>query len=229
MFPLQWLILVAACIGTLCSAGAAEVAGTVGVQYQGLFKVDTSVQGQPISVALFPGEGQRPGSRGPRVQQIDIVGHRMRPAFVSIQKGDRVTFVNHDPDFHRLFSLSHSAPISAQLAKAGSQRNPSVTLQPEPGTTHVFCRIHNKSYARIEVLETPHLKTVRPGESFRFGDLEPGRWKLRLASPGAETQWAEVMALTAPPTRRFTLISHGGGTAAGTHEAQAGVEQLYRE
>jgi plastocyanin len=230
MFSLQWLLTAVACIVTISSAAAAEVTGTVSVEYQGLFKVDTSVQSYPISVALFPGDGQRPALRVPRVQQIDIAENRMRPAFLTIQTGDRVTFVNHDPVFHQLFSLSSSAPLSARLSKAGSPDNTTVTMQlDQPGTTHVFCRIHNKSYARIDVVDTPHLQTVEAGEQFHFSGLGSGRWRLRLASPGAETQWTDVMALTAPPARRFTLVSRGGGTGSARLAGQSAVENLYQQ
>jgi plastocyanin len=229
IFPLQQLLTLVACIVTLSSAAAAEVIGTVSVEYQGLFRVDTSVQSYPISVALFPGEGQRPLSRASNVKQIEIAENRMRPAFLTIQRGDRVKFVNHDPVFHQLFSLSPSEPVSVQLAKAGSPRNTTATMQlDQSGTTHVFCRIHNKSYARIDVVETPYLQTIQPGERFHFAGLGPGRWKLRLASPGAETQWADVMALTAPPARRFTLVSRGGGAGSARLAGQAAVENLYQ-
>lgn len=230
IYPLQWLLTAAACIVNLSPAAAAEVAGTVSVEYQGLFKVDTSVQSYPISVALFPGDGQRPVLRAPRVQQIDIAENRMRPAFLTIQTGDRVKFVNHDPVFHQLFSLSPSEPLSAQLAKNGSPGDTTVTVQlDQSGTTHVFCRIHNKSYARIDVVETPYLQTVQAGEQFHFSGLRSGRWRLRLASPGAETQWADVMALTAPPAGRFTLVSRGGGTGSARFAGQSAVEKLYQQ
>jgi plastocyanin len=229
MSPLQWLLVVAACSVMLSPVEAAEVTGTVSVEYQGLFKVDTSVQSYVVSVALFPREGQRAKLRAPQVQQIEIAEKRMRPAFLTIQTGDRVKFVNHDPVFHQLLALSPAKPLSAQLAKAGSPGITTATMQfDQPGTTHVFCRIHSKSYARIDAVETPHLQTLLPGGQFRFAGLDPGRWGLRLASPGAETQWVDVVALTAPPARRFTLDSRGGGAGSARLAGQTAVENLYQ-
>ena len=226
---LQCLLVVAACIVMSASAEAAEVTGTVSVEHQGLFKADTSVQSYAVSVALFPHDGQRVKLRAPQVHRIEIAENRMRPAFLTIQKGDRVMFVNHDPVFHQLFSLSPSKPLSAQLAKAGGPGVATATMEfDQPGTTHVFCRIHNKSYARIDAVETPYLQTLQPGEQFHFARLGPGRWRLRLASPGAETQWVDVVALTAPPARRFTLVSRGGGTGSARLAGQTAVENLYQ-
>lgn len=224
--------LVALLGSVLCLPGAlaAEVTGTVTVDYQGLFKADTITQSYPVSVALFPGQAQSVPPRRAKTLKIDVIDNRMRPAFLTIQKGDRVTFVNHDAVFHQLFSLSVSQPLAVQLGKAGDERNAIATVQlDQPGTTHVFCRIHNKSYARIDVVETPFLQMIQTGQKFRFSGLAPGIWKLRLASPGAETQWADVMAVTAPPGQRFTLVSRGGGTGAAPLSGQTGVEALYQQ
>jgi plastocyanin len=225
----QHLILAFVLCGALVPLRAAEVRGTVSVNYQGLFKVDTSVRSHPVSVALFADDGQTVAPRPARTQHIDIVGNRMHPAFTTVQAGDSVEFINHDGVFHELFSLSPSEPVSIRLGKAYQGVPTKATLAPDqPGTTHVFCRIHNKSYARIDVVETPHIATVQPGEQFQFTGLEAGLWKLRLASPAAETQWVAVTALTGPPAVRFTLVSHGGGTGTARLGTQAGVEDLYR-
>ncbi|MGD2074488.1 MAG: hypothetical protein PVI91_01775 [Gammaproteobacteria bacterium] len=223
---IAWLISLG---GALASATAAEVRGTVRIDYQGLFEVDNRSQDHPVSVALFPDRGQRPAPRRPRTRQINIVENRMHPAFITIQKGDRVSFVNHDAVFHQLFSLSSAEPVSIQLGKADGPNTTMATLAPDhPGTTHVFCRIHHKSYARIDVVATPHMATVQPGEQFHFGGLAPGRWRLRLASPAAETQWLKVTALTTPPPLSLTLISHGGGSGTRPLGTWAGIEDLYR-
>lgn len=225
--PLVALLGVLVCPPALL---AAEVSGIVTLDYQGLFKADPSTQSYPVSVALFPAQGQSVPSRQAQTLKIDIIDNRMRPTFLTIQKGDRVTFVNHDPVYHQLFSLSASQPLSLQLGKAGDGGTDMATVQPQlAGTTHVFCRIHNKSYARIDVVETPHLQMVEPGQKFHFSGLGAGRWRLRLASPGAETQWADVVALTAPPGQRFTLVSRGGGSAGARFAGQTGVEALYQK
>jgi hypothetical protein len=39
----------------------------------------------------------------------------------------------------------------------------------------------------------------------------------------------EVNAITSPPPLALRLVSHGGGQGRGQLNAQAGVEQLYRD
>jgi len=210
-------------------ARAAEVRGTVVVDYQGLFEVDKSVQNHPISVALIPDEGQYLVRRGARTEHIEIVENRMHPSFLTVQKGDSVSFVNRDAVFHQLFSLSPGEPLSVQLAKAGSGSQSATSIKlDQTGVTHFFCRIHNKSYARIDVVETPYLQTIQPGQSFHFVGIAQGRWQLRVSSPAAETLLIPVTALTAPQPLQITLASRGGGMGSGKLKAQAGVDQLYR-
>ena len=103
------LAVFCACIQTV---ECAEVRGTVVVEYQGMFDPDSSTQTYPVSVALLPAKGQRLVHRGPRVEEVEITENRMRPAFMTVQKGDRIEFINRDDVFHELFSLSPTTPRS---------------------------------------------------------------------------------------------------------------------
>lgn len=230
---LHWAIL-ARLVAVSLPVSAAEVEGTVTIAYQGMFEADTNTRPQPVSVALLPAQGQHVVPRRPRQHRIEIVGNRMSPAFFTVKKGDTVRFVNRDGVYHEVFYLSPGKPWSARLDRAGSRKATSPALRLDtPGTTHFFCRIHNKSYARVDVVDTSYLETVESGRPFHFVGLAKGRWKLRLAAPAAETRWVEVSAITSPPPLALQLVSHGGGQGQGQGQgqlnAQAGVEQLYRE
>jgi plastocyanin len=224
------LVFVTCLTGVPQRVSAAEVRGTVTVEYQGMFTAGADVQAQPVSVALLPAEEQYVVPRRSRLYQVEIVGNRMSPAFFTVKKGDSIRFVNRDGVYHQIFSLSSGKPWSARLDQANRSRASSPKLVLDvPGTTHFFCRIHSKSYARIDVVDTPYLETVKSGRDFHFVGLAGGRWKLRLASPAAETRWVEVRAMTSPPPLALRLVSRGGGQGRGQLNAQTGVEQLYRD
>lgn len=209
---------------------AAEVSGTVSVDYQGLFRPGETAAAHPVSVALVPAAGQRARLRATGHRTIEIVGNRMQPAFMTVQKGGVIDFINRDDVYHELFSLSSGQPVKIRLGKTGNQTADRTTIRLEQeGTIHFFCRIHSKSYARIDVVNTPYIQMVRPGEHFTFKGLQPGRWRLRLAAPGAETEWLEVAAVTSPPPLQLTLVSRVGGVghAAVSRNSDA-VDQLYR-
>ncbi len=218
----------AACV--LAPVHAAEVRGTVTLDYQGMFPANTSAQAQPVSVALLPAQGQHVVARPPRLHRIEMIGNRMSPAFFTIKKGDSIQFVNRDDVYHEIFFLSPGKPWSVRLNRAGSRHASSPGLvMDKPGTTHFFCRIHSKSYARVDVVDTPYLETVRSGQPFHFSGLAGGRWILRLAAPAAETRRVKVSAITSPPPLALHLVSHGGGQGNGQLNAQTGVEALYRD
>jgi len=224
------LVLLVHLAGGCASTLAAEVRGTVTMEYQGMFTADAGARPQPVSVALLPAQGQRVLPRRPRVHRVEIVGNRMSPTFFTVRKGDSIRFANLDGVYHEIFSLSSGKSWSSRLDRAGSEGavSPKLVLD-TPGTTHFFCRIHNKSYARIEVVDTPYLETVQSGRLFHFVGLAGGRWKLRLAAPAAETRWVDVRAITAPPPLALRLISRGGGQGTSQLKARSGVEQLYRD
>lgn len=210
---------------------AAEVRGTVSLDYQGLFGNGGTTRAGRISVSLLPAEGQHTVPRRARRQRIEIVNNRMRPAFLTVQKGDAIEFINRDNVYHELFSLSPGEPVKARVGKVGDPGSSRTTFKlNQTGTTHFFCRIHNKSYARIDVVGTPYQQMVEPGGRFHFVGLAAGHWRLRLAAPAAETKWLDVVAMTAPPPLELTLLSHGGGQAATGSGLRSGADvgQLYR-
>ncbi|MDT8386940.1 MAG: hypothetical protein RQ736_05465 [Thiogranum sp.] len=200
------------------------------VDYKGLFEPVRSSHSYPISVALLPAMGQEVEFRDPRIEQIEISNNRMVPSFLTVQRGDSVEFINRDRVFHQIFSLSQDQPLAVQLDRSGALGKDRMAIKLErPGTTHFFCRIHNKSYARVDVVESPHLQTIQPGQTFHFSGIAPGLWKLRLASPAAETRLVDVSALTAPPPLDLTLASHAGGSGIDRIDPGAGAELLYQK
>lgn len=208
---------------------AAEIRGRVAVRYAGLFQPDAAVSDIPVSVALLPSGDRSVEPRRAKVVQVEIIDNRITPPFLSLQSGDTVEFVNRDGVFHQLFSVSPERPFDVTLSKVDGAAPAKASIQFErPGTLHVFCRIHNRSYARIDVLDTPYQEMVQSGEGFRFSDIPAGRWMLRLASPGAETRLVEVDALTSPPSLSLELRSLSGGSGGGGLAGPAAVERLYQ-
>jgi plastocyanin len=209
-------------------ATSAEIRGSVSVRYAGLFQADTGLSDIPVSVALLPADGRKVKLRKARVRRAEIIDNRIMPAFITLQSGDSVEFVNRDSVFHQLFSVSPERPFDITLSKVDQDaRNEGRVAFDKPGTVHIFCRIHNRSYARVDVLATPHQQMVSAGESFDFTGISSGTWLLRLASPGAETLFKEVQALTSPPALHLELRSHNGGSGKQSFSGQYAIDQLY--
>lgn len=193
------------------AAGAAEIRGSVAVQRNDLFSDrGGALEEFPVSVALYPAEGQPVPRRTPTWHEVSVSGSRIQPLYLAVNRGDRVRFRGQDGIFHELFSHSKAQPFEVRLDRAGLQRESSLNLT-EVADLHWFCRIHAKSYARIDVLDTSLVRMLRAGDSFEFRDLAPGKWLLRVAAPGAETRTLEATAMTAPPPLRVELDVKGFG------------------
>lgn len=192
-------------------AGAAEIRGSVSVQRGGGYGAGADVlQEFPVSVALYPAEGQSVPRGVPTEHTVSVAGSRIQPLYLAVKRGDRVRFHNQDGIFHELFSHSKTQPFELRLDRAGLNDQASVTLT-DTADLHWFCRIHARSYARIDVLDTPLVRMLRAGDRFEFRDLEPGKWLVRIAAPGAETRTLEATAMTAPPPLQVELDVKGFG------------------
>lgn len=213
------------------SAQAAEVVGEVQLRHTGLFHAQGAKPMGEISVSLTPLEGRsRVHARAAEVHRMVLRDKGAHPAFLTIQRGDRVRFINQDPVYHEIFALSPVQPIELRLDKAGEGegQDAEVELNTE-GSWHLFCRIHSRMYARVDVVNTPLIQRVGIGETFRFERLQPGEWQLRVAALGAETRTLKAVALTSPPPLRIDLSTKGGGVDAGGSgmPVQGKVEDLF--
>lgn len=208
---------------------AAEIRGSVTVLKSGLFSEGgDDLRDIPVSVALFPAEGQAVPRAAPVQQELTLSGNGIQPLYLAVPRGSSLHFRGLDDVHHELFTHSRTQPLSVLLDPAATGREARVALE-TPGDLHWFCRIHAKSYARVDVVDTPLVRMLHAGESFEFRDLPPGKWRLRVAAPGAETRIVEAVALTAPPPLQIPLTVKGiapepGGTMATPSVA---IEQLF--
>lgn len=211
---------------TSLTVGAAEIRGSVSVQQGGLFSDGgEAVKVFPVSVALYPAEGQSVPRRVPVEHGFSVDGSHIQPLYLAVNRGDRVRFRSQDGIFHELFSRSKTQPFEVRLDRAGRSDQNTVQLT-DVADLHWFCRIHAKSYARIDVLDTPLIRMLHAGDSFEFRDLAPGKWLVRIAAPGVETRMLEATAMTAPPPLRVELTVRGFGIGLNPPRAVA-VDELF--
>lgn len=212
------------------TSGSAEVRGVVTLQQTAAFGAQVEPLRLPVSVALFPLEGQRLPARPPARHDIILHGNALRPLYLVLQRGDRLRFRSEDGLYHELFSRAPHArrgeSLELRLGPAATGREASLIMN-EAADWHWFCRIHARSYARVDVVDTPLVRMVGSGEPFEFGGLPPGKWRLRVAAPGAETRHLEVRAMTVPPPLDVRLSVKGFTPSTGAPQPPPGVEQLY--
>lgn len=98
------------------------------------------------------------------------------PGVVVVAPGASVSFPNHDPFNHNVFSLSEEAPFDLGLYGRGETR---VAWFPKPGIARVYCNVHAQMWAVVVVVDGPLVARPRPDGSFAIAGVRPGRHTLR--------------------------------------------------
>lgn len=159
---------------------------------------DASTHGMSGSVAVVvePTDRTPPPPLQPSDTQFVMAqeGTAFVPNLLVVPVGGVVSFPNHDPLFHNVFSYSPAKSFDLGRYPRGQTRT--VTFD-KPGIVRVFCEIHASMYAAILVAGSPWYQKVSPGEIFEFSDLPPGRYKvLAVDATGRFTDYDVTLTKT---------------------------------
>jgi hypothetical protein len=100
---------------------------------------------------------------------------RFTPHILPIVRGTTVDFLNDDPLFHNVFSLSRAREFDLGRYPRGTSR--SVTFD-QPGVVQVFCHIHSDMNAVVLVLDNPYFAVPDASGRYSIPDLPPGDYAL---------------------------------------------------
>lgn len=211
------MLLLAGLLASPCAHGA---------EVRGMVELGPGRTG-PVSVALLPLDGQPLPERAPREQVVHLRSQAFDPPYLVAQVGDRLRFVNDEEVYHILIAPYAAQPIQATLGKSGSAASETTVQLQRRGSLYVFCHIHHRAYARIDVVETPLARMLGADQRFEFRNVPPGRWSLRVASRSGDPVYRDLTAYTAPPPVELKLPALPA-TASGTTRLHADrVEALF--
>jgi len=113
----------------------------------------------------------------PKLAQLD---QQFLPRVVSVPVGGKVDFLNMDPIYHNVFSIS--ATRRFDLGKFPKGESHSVRF-PKPGVVNVYCDIHSDMAAFV--LVAPNHAFTQPAADGRYTlpDLPTGKYLLRVWHP----------------------------------------------
>jgi len=116
-------------------------------------------------------EDASPSSAAPVTLKLVQKNTRFVPEILVVPVGSSVTFVNSDPIFHNVFSLSKAKQFDLGYYPAGQSR---AVKFDKPGVVQVYCHIHRDMNAAILVV--PNESYVQPGEdgTFSLTGIPPG-------------------------------------------------------
>jgi plastocyanin len=152
---------------------------------------------QNVVVSLVPLDGTAAPVAPGKVYRMEQVQETFVPHVLPVPVGSTVEFVNGDPIFHNVFSLSRAASFDLGRFPRGDSR--SVRFD-RPGSVKVYCHIHSDMSASILVLDTPYFTVPDARGGFELPRLPSGRY--------TATAWHE----RAHPIRREVRIEAGAVT-----------------
>ncbi|HKE90856.1 MAG TPA: hypothetical protein VKB45_10985 [Gemmatimonadales bacterium] len=126
------------------------------------------------AVVYLVGQG---AALAPARFEITISDKTFSPHVLVVPAGTTVAFPNHDPFDHNVFSVSDSNSFDLGLYGRGEGK---ATVFRYPGLVRVFCNVHPRMVALVQVMATHHFAQASGDGSFTISGVEPGTYKLHV-------------------------------------------------
>jgi len=107
--------------------------------------------------------------------EISTADKEFSPHVLVVPAGSSVTFPNHDPFNHNVFSLSEENPFD--LGLYGRGETPAVKFE-RAGIVRVYCNVHSQMSALVVVRDNPWYAQPSSDGSFTIQAVPPGRYTL---------------------------------------------------
>lgn len=126
------------------------------------------------AVVYLVGQG---AALAPARFEITISDKTFSPHVLVVPVGTTVAFPNHDPFDHNVFSVSDSNSFDLGLYGRGEGK---ATVFRYPGLVRVFCNVHPRMVALVQVMATHHFAQAGGDGSFTITGVESGTYKLHV-------------------------------------------------
>jgi len=174
-------LLVGACCVALARAGAPQSRGdgaVGGARVSGritmLEKGDKPSPDLGSAVVSLEGTGV---AGAPTTTDIAINDKTFVPRVVVVPVGSSVRFPNHDPFDHNVFSANEPDPFDLGQYGRGDARQRTFA---RPGLVRVFCNIHPRMVAFVQVMPNRFYAQPAVDGSFTIDDVPAGRYTLHV-------------------------------------------------
>ena len=112
----------------------------------------------------------RPATSVMRQEGLDFIPH-----VLPVVTGETVEFLNSDPLFHNVFSLSKASTFDLGRYPSGKSKAVRFT---EPGVVKVFCHLHSDMSGIVLVLSNPFFTSPGRDGRYTLASLPPGTYRL---------------------------------------------------
>ena len=173
------LFVVASCIAAWRPGprgGAVGVGVGVGVAGRISMREKGGKPPRDLGAAVVYLEGAGPAAR-PMSVDVAISDKEFVPRVVVVPQGSTVRFPNHDPFNHNVFSAGERNRFDLGLYGRGEAKGYALT---STGLVQVFCNIHPRMVAFVQVMATHYFTQPAADGSFALEDVAPGRYTLHV-------------------------------------------------
>ncbi len=153
--------------------------------------------------------------------EVTISDKTFSPHVLVVPTGSTVAFPNHDPFDHNVFSVSDSN--SFDLGLYGRGEGKSVTLK-HPGLVRVFCNVHPRMVALIQVMGTHHFGQPGADGQFTVTGVEPGTYRLHVWHERAPIEVVKDVTVGPGGLADLVLTLNARGFRAQPHKNKFGKD-----
>lgn len=185
----------------------ASVGASVEVTRDGVGK--TAVDQANVAIWLVPVSPSAHTAGAETTEQKYVLNQRNKnfsPHLLVVPVGAAVSFPNHDPVFHNVFSLFEGKRFDLGLYEAGTSR----TIRfDRAGASYIFCNIHPEMGAVIIALRTPFYGTSDRAGKLAIPAVPAGRYIMHVwheaASPEVLKSLRREVTLSGEPHSLGTI------------------------
>ena len=117
----------------------------------------------------------KPVPPAPVRAEITTAEKQFSPHVLVVPVGSSISFPNHDPFNHNVFSLSEENPFD--LGLYGRGETPAVKFE-RAGIVRVYCNVHSQMSALVVVRDDPWYAQPASDGSFTIPSVPPGHYTL---------------------------------------------------
>src|SRR6058998_1566188 len=130
-----------------------------------------------LGAAVVYLDGAADGAARPVTVDLAINDKTFVPRVVVVPVGSTVRFPNHDPFDHNVFSANEPDPFDLGQYGRGDARQRTFA---RPGLVRVFCNIHPRMVAFVQVMPNRFYAQPAVDGSFTIDDVPAGRYTLHV-------------------------------------------------
>jgi plastocyanin len=132
-------------------------------------------QAEDVGQAVIWLAADKPVPPSPVRAEITTAEKQFSPHVLVVPVGSSISFPNHDPFNHNVFSLSEENPFD--LGLYGRGETPAVKFE-RAGIVRVYCNVHSQMSALVVVRDDPWYTQPASDGSFTLPSVPPGHYTL---------------------------------------------------